>query len=382
MIKTFIQNQLFKKARRYILKYNPRVVAITGSVGKTSTREAIALVLKSRFKVRTAKENYNNEFGVPLTILGKESPGRSWIGWIRLLCSHPSSNPEIIVLEFGADHPGDIAKLCMLVSPQVGVLTAISPVHLENYASIESLIEEKSTLIRMTSPSGLVVLNADDARVLEQKENTSARVETYGFSKQALIRGSAYTLKTRLDDSFEPGENFSELSFHAHLLKDEANIVLPNVLGRQQVSAALAALCVGSYFGIPLDEMVTSLRNYKLQNGRLRPLAGIKGTLILDDTYNAAPASMIAALEVLRDFEPLNNNRRIAVLGNMAELGAVSSEEHRHVGLRVAELGIDLLVCVGEKAQEIGQAAKEGMMEEERILYFSEISEAGHYLDH
>ena len=381
-MKHFIQKLLAKKAHRLIEHYHPQIIAITGSIGKTSTKTAIATILENRFRMRVAKYNYNNEIGVPLAILGKESPGTSLFGWLRLLCEKHTSFPDILVLEFGADHPGDIQALCKLAPPSIGVLTGISPVHVENYDSLDQLIEEKSFLLSSLPQDGYAVLNADDEHVWSQREKASAPAMGYGFSQVADLRATGYDLQTRLDHDFDPGESFAQVVFCVESAKDKAQIVLSNTIGKPQVSAILAALAVGSHLGLSFQEMAETLqKNYGSPCGRLKPLAGIKGSLILDDTYNAAPASMLAALEALREFEPYENRRRIAVLGDMAELGALSESEHRRIGLHVFETAVDLLVCVGEKAKDMGRAAQEAGMKEEAIVYFQEAKEAGRFMD-
>lgn len=381
-MKSFLQKQLIKKAVRLVQKFKPHIIAITGSVGKTSTKKAIAVVLEHSFRVRVAKHNYNNEIGVPLAVLGKESPGMSLWGWIKILLQRHKTFPEMLVLEFAADKPGDLSFLCKFFTPEVGVLTAISPVHVENYPSLQDLIKEKSEILRALPATGLAVINADDEQVWQQKEHSKAPVIGYGFSQKAQVRAKNYDLQTRLDDFFEPTELFSQVVFFAEKANEEIEVLLKNTIGKQQVSAALAALAVGSHFGLSFTQMAKDLQeNYQPPNGRLCPLAGIKGTLLLDDTYNAAPASMKAALEVLKEFEPSQERRRIAVLGDMAELGSLSENEHRQVGLRAAEGGVDLLVCVGEKAQDIARAAQEAGMEPDHVQYFLGVSEAGRWLD-
>ena len=362
-MKQFIQNLIQQKARRVILKYKPRIVAITGSVGKTSTKRAVAAVLNSKFIVRTAEENYNNEFGVPLAVLGEKSPGRSVFGWLRILLKRQKDFPQILVLEFGADKPGDISALCQLFPPEVGVVTAITPVHVENYGSdIENLAAEKCKLVESLPANGLAVLNGDDDRVRNFALKSHAPVVTYGFNS-ANIQGGELSIKTREDFSFEPGEVFATTNFAVRTKNNVYEVQLKNALGRSQVFAALAAIAVGEHFGLASNEMVSALAAVEPVNGRLRPLSGIKGSLIIDDSYNAAPASTAAALKVLSNFEPREDRRRIAVLGNMGELGTHSEAEHRNIGLQAATV-VDLLVCVGNKAKGIAAGAREAGLDQ------------------
>jgi len=389
-MKQLIQKLIQLKARRAIKKFKPRVVAITGSVGKTSTKNAIAAVLKKKFDVRVAEENYNNEFGVPLAILGEKSPGQSVFGWLKILFKCEKHFPQVLVLEFGADKPGDISALCELVLPEVGVVTAITPVHVENYGSdMEKLVAEKRKLIESLPANGLAVLNGDDERVRGFATMSKAPVVTYGFGS-ADVRGSETTIETRDDFSFEPGENFAKMKFEA-FLKNYATplrrasggtvaVVMKNSLGRGQALAALAAIAVGDYFGLMIEEILPALASLEPPTGRLCPLSGIKGSLIIDDSYNAAPASVSVALKVLSVFEPRENRRRIAVLGDMGELGTFSEAEHRNVGLQAASV-VDLLVCVGEKARDIANGAREAGLEVEKIREFTNSVEAGRYLD-
>ncbi|HLD17916.1 MAG TPA: UDP-N-acetylmuramoyl-tripeptide--D-alanyl-D-alanine ligase [Patescibacteria group bacterium] len=378
-MKRLIQSLLRHKAKRFLAKHKPRVVAVTGSVGKTSTRMAIALVLSGRFKVRTAPENYNNEFGVPLAILGLKSPGRSILGWLSVLLHREKDPPNVLVLEFGADRPGDIAALCDIVPPEVGVVTALSPVHAEYFENIEKLAEEKAILVERLPEDGLAVLNADDEQVSAFASKTRVSVIRYGFSS-ADVQAGPPTLSTREDFSFDPGETFCSLTFPVRGKTGEAAIFLPNVLGRQQATAALAAVAVGEHFGLTVGEMAETLKNYQVPPGRLRPIPGIKGTLILDDSYNAAPASVAAALRVLREFHPVESRRRIAVLGDMAELGQYREQEHRQIGLLVADAA-DVLACVGEKAKGISEGAREAGMDPDVIKEFLDVEDAGRWLD-
>jgi UDP-N-acetylmuramyl pentapeptide synthase len=204
---------------------------------------------------------------------------------------------------------------------------------------------------------------------------------TYGFADNADVRGLNYRQETREDFSFEAGEQFAEVHFDLKTQKETMAANLPNLLGRAQVSAALAAAAVGLHFGLKLEDIVPRLATIEPQNGRMRPLPGIKGCLILDDSYNAAPASMRAALEVLGDFQPRVGARRLAVLGKMAELGPYEVDEHRLVGHQVAQIGTDLLITVTEPAKVIRQGAIEAGLASGATLHFNDAAEAGRYLD-
>lgn len=384
-MKKILQWKLAWHAKRILAAYKPTVVAVTGSVGKTSARNAIAAVLDARFRVRSPRENYNNEIGVPLTIIGEKTPGKSPFGWSVVLSkaallwlSRKKGYPNMLVLEYGLDRPGDILALCKIAPPDVGVFTAISPVHAEYFDSVEALAREKGEIVRNVREGGVAVMNGDDAAVMGERGN--AKAVTYGFGDGLDVRAENYRVETREDFSFDPGEEFCAIHFDLVMGDERAPVVLSNMIGRAQVYAALAAAAVGKQFGLSIDEIVDGLKGFKSQAGRMRPLPGIKGTLVLDDSYNAAPASMAAALEVLRYFSPVESARRVAVLGKMAELGRYSENEHRLLGMRAAEVA-DLLVCVGEEARDIRRGAIEAGMDEASIQSFPDSVEAGRWLD-
>lgn len=379
-MKSFVTRILTWCSRRVLQHHKPIIIAVTGSVGKTSTKEAIATVLGSKFKVRTAKKNLNTEIGVPLTILGIEKPVAK-VGWVSVisqaLCKsyRIRTYPTHLVLEFGADRPGDIVHLCRLAPPSVGVVTAISHVHVENYPSFEALISEKTELIRLLPPDGLAVLNADEELIEAMANQTPAEVVRFGFSEEADVDGEGYQLVR------EP-QVASVFIVHDRRTEERAEVILKQTIGIHQAYDALAAIAVGTRFGISVAEAAEALKNYVSPPGRLKPLAGVKGSLLLDDTYNAAPSSTRAALEVLKQFTPGENGRRIAALGHMAELGSFSEQMHREIGWKVAESGVNLLVCAGEMAQDICRGALEAGMKEEQMIKVKDAEEAGRYLDH
>ncbi len=388
IMRNIIEKLLAHLAKKILARYQPRVVAITGSVGKTSAKNAIAAVLGERFSVRVSPANYNTEFGVPLSIINADSPGNSAIGWLsviakatRLAYGSKIDFPEVLVLEYGTDKPGDLDHLCDIAKPEVGVVTRISPVHVENFGTLEKLIEEKATLVRRLAGDGLAVLNADDEHVLKMRDKTEAQIMTYGFSALADIRADNYSLLTKPDIHFEPGEVIATSIFSLEMNRDIREVSLDNIIGLPAVFAALAGIAVGKHFGLELAEMIDGLKNFKPMPGRLRILPGIKGSILIDDSYNAAPASMIAALDLLREFPLVENNRRIAALGDMLELGSFSEEEHRKIGKVLVEKGIDVLVAAGERARDIARGALEAGMSEANIQTFRDSEEAGRWLD-
>ncbi|MEK7619858.1 MAG: UDP-N-acetylmuramoyl-tripeptide--D-alanyl-D-alanine ligase [Patescibacteria group bacterium] len=379
-MKHLIQNLITSKAKKLLAIHKPLVIAVTGSVGKTSVRNAIASVLSAKFRVGTTIKNYNNEFGVPLTILGAESAGKSIFGWLKVLFSSPKVMPEVFVLEYGIDRPGDMKHLCEIAAPDIAVMTRISHVHAEYFRSIEELAEEKAVLLQHAKQ--LVVLNADDPRVLGLEGHAHCPILTYGFSSAANVRASNYLLQTREDFSFEPGEHFSTITADVTTQDgDGLALELQNLLGQHSVSALLPAIAIAKHLGLTREQILEKLPTTQFEPGRMNPIPGIKGSLIIDSSYNAAPASMEAALEVLRGFSPVESARRIAVLGHMAELGQYSEQEHRMIGLKVGEIGVDFLLTVGERARDIRRGAIEAGIPEDHTQHFDTPASAGRWLD-
>jgi len=309
-------------------KLNLRVIGITGSVGKSSTKELAAEVLEGRYRTLKNPGNLNNEIGLPLSML-------------RLTEMH-----ERAVLEMGFYVPGEIALLCRLARPQVGVVTNISPVHLERAGSMDAIVAGKGELVESLppAPEGVAILNADDERVLGMAARTRARVFTYGFSPEADLWAS--------DDE---GLGLEGIRFVLHHGRDSLHVHVP-LLGRHSVHTALRAAAVALVEDMPWDTILDGLQ-HTLSQLRLVAVQGPHGALLLDDTYNAAPSSVIAALNLLAELE----GRRIAVLGDMLELGEFEERGHRMVGARVAEVAEEL-VAVGERARWIAdEAARAGL---------------------
>ena len=382
-MKTFIVRLLSAIARRKIAKFKPVIIGVTGSVGKTSTRTAITIALGAKYRVRTSYKNYNNEIGLPLAVLGEQSPGQNAWEWLKLLVRALKSQdmPEYLVLEYGVNKSGDMDELVKIAQPNMAVITAVSPVHVANYANLEALIDEKAALGEAVPPQGLVLLNGDDPRVVDMRPRFSAPVQTY-----SLTNGDAYATDVSREypkeESFDVGEVFVITRATLHVGHQTAELTLQNCATTSLVSSALAAVAVAVHLGVPLSAATAALsKELAPVNGRLRLLAGIKGSLILDDSYNAAPASVIAGLEALQQFTPGEEyDRRIAVLADMAELGAYTEAEHRAIGERVAQAA-DLFVAVGPQMRFAMEAAEAAGLDRGRIEWFKDSVDAGRYLD-
>lgn len=384
-MKAFITAQLERMAKATLAKHRPQVVAVTGSVGKTTTRHAIAAVLDGAFAVRVPEKNYNNELGVPLTILGEHSAGRDPWHWAKVLWrarQHGGKDyPQLLVLEYGADKPGDIRTLCRIARPRVSVITAISPVHVANYPSLDALVNEKASLGEETDADGLVVLNADDTRVAAMATRMSAPVVTYSLTRDADVRLTDIRTEILPRTAFLPGEVFARMTATVRTHRGQADVTLENCFGVGILSACGAAVAIAGHFGIPVATAVERL-SARMQPtaGRLRPIAGVKGCLILDDSYNAAPASVRAGLAALAQFVPASGARRIAVLGKMAELGTYATDAHAAVGQQVAQTA-DMFVAVGQEMRGAKEAAAAAGMTPNVLSWFATPEAAAAFLD-
>jgi len=323
---------------RYILKKQGlTIIGVTGSVGKTTTKEAIAAVLADRLPVFKNRANYNGLYGLPIA-LGELQPDH-----------------RIAVLEMAADHFGEMARLCELAAPRIAVVTTVEPAHLETFGSLDAIAREKGELVAALPADGLAVLNADDPRVAAMRQRTAARVLTFGAQSRGI---AAPEILARNIIVTREG-----LRFDVETPAGRGHVRFP-LLGRHQVYAALAAIAVGLAFEMPLAAILDRLAAMPRLPGRLNPLPGRRGSLLLDDTYSSSPAAAEAALETLA---ALDGRRKIAVLGDMLELGAFEAAGHEQVG-RAAGRAADLLVTKGERGRLIAEAARAAGMPGEQII--------------
>jgi len=388
-MKKIIQFKLKWAARLILRKYQPDVVGVTGSVGKTSTKEAVYAVLASRFRVRRSVKNYNNEIGVPLTIIGVDSPGRSLTGWLgialktaRLLLIRDRDYPEVIVMEMGVDRIGDMKYLMDIVECRVGVITTIGPSHLEYFGSVAKIKNEKAELIRHVPKHGRSVLNYDNEHTRAVARESRARVVTYGFSNKADIAAQEVKLTTAQGRGNEnngaaalPGLNF-KLGYQGSYVP----VFLPGTVGDSAVYAALAAAAVGVAFDMNMVDISKALATYHPPRGRMRIIRGVKHTLIVDDTYNSSPQSSFAALAGVARMQLAKGGRRFAVFGDMLELGSYTEKGHFEVGQYAYKSGIDKLIAVGERSVDMVRGAQEAGMKRDDIFHFATAEEAGRFV--
>ena len=294
-----------------------RTIGVTGSSGKTSTKELIAAVLRTRFRTKATEGNLNNHIGVPLTLL-------------RL-----DDGDEFGVVEMGMNHPGEIAALARMAAPDIGVISSIGPAHIEFFADQAAIAEEKAGLIAALPANGVAVLNGDDVWSRRIAHHSPARVVWVGDHPESAWRAE------------DVGVTPEGVSFQLHHGDERVPVRLP-VFNRVMVGNALLAAAVGGECGVTLEDIARGIESVQLPGGRMQ-IVGARGAWIINDAYNANPASMKAALIALKEFP--GAARRIAVLGSMGELGRHAAELHREVGAFAREQGVDFLLAVGPHAE-------------------------------
>jgi UDP-N-acetylmuramoyl-tripeptide--D-alanyl-D-alanine ligase len=336
---------LLALARAHRRSLTATVIGITGSVGKTTAKDFTAAVLAGSFRVASSPRSFNNEIGVPLTVCGADR------------------GTEVLVAELGAGAVGEIAALCELVRPHLGVVTAVGPAHLETFGSLERIAEAKAELVEaLPTDGGVAVLNADDPAVASFAGRTTARVLSYGRSGSASVGCE----DERLDER-------GRARFTAVHEGARARVEMP-VVGAHIVVPALAAIACGIALGVPLGRAAELIGTAQTSPGRMEELSTPDGVRILHDAYNANPMSMLAGLRAAAAAR--GPFRSIAVLGAMEQLGADALPEHERVGRVAAELGFDALVAVGERARSIADGAIHAGMSRPRVVVCAEHREA------
>ena len=371
------------QAKLVVKKYHPKIIAITGSVGKTSTKDAIFTVL-SKFKiVRKSEKSFNSEIGLPLTILGLPNGWDDpfiWLGniihgFMLLLWKHPY--PEYLILEVGVGKPGDIKKnVIPWLKTDVVIITRFpdKPVHVEFFGSVEKIIEEKSALIYSLKKDGILILNHDDEKVFALHSKVNCKTVSFGMNQNATYHSlyPTYLYKTQDGIKVPDGLNF-KLEYEGNTFP----VMLPKILGVHNIGQAASAIACSYELGCDLLESISAISEYSTPPGRLSLLEGINNSVIIDDTYNSSPVAMDAALLVLKELE---GKRKIAVLGDMLELGKFTEEEHKTVGEKVVGVA-DLLVVVGPRAKSIAEGAMHNGFPFKEIYTFDSSKTAAKFLE-
>lgn len=378
MKQKIIQKLLKILAKSVIEKRKPTVVAITGSVGKTTTKEAIAKVLSKNFKVRSNNKNYNNELGVPLTILGCQIDYKRnkilqlWgvlVYWLQARF-FDKDYPEILVLEMGADKPGDIKYFCDFIPVTVGVLTEIGISHLENFKTRQNLATEKGYLIRNVVKNGMAVYNYDNKTVREIGEKIAVSKIGYGLEEKADMTATDIINKIEVS---EAARQVNGINFKLNYQGKSLPVRLKNGVGNGVVYSALAAFSVGIYFELNLIEMIESLKDFGPCSGRMSLLEGKNGSVVIDDSYNSAPASLKLALDLV---DNIKADRKIIILGDMLELGDEEKKSHQKIGEEVAEIKPDYFIAIGSRMEEAVDNYLKKSYNKDSLMVFENAEEA------
>jgi UDP-N-acetylmuramoyl-tripeptide--D-alanyl-D-alanine ligase len=343
-------------AHEIIGKYKPKIVMVTGSVGKTSTKDAVAAVLSVRYHLRANEKSFNTEYGVPLTIFGQKNPWRSvsaWLGALKAalaLLLLPNHYPNLLVLEVGADRPGDLAKILRIANPDVVVLTRLPevPVHVEAYAAPEAVREEEFSPAYSLSPGAPLIIPADDPFAVAMASRIPARVISYGLAPDADVRIS------HIDFHIERGHVLgmqATVKSGAH----SGKMIIKGSVGKTQLLPGASAIATAQALGATFDEALQALSGYEAPAGRGRVFKGKNGTTLIDDSYNASPAAVEEALMTLKDMP--TEGRKVAVLGDMLELGRYSVFEHERIGTLAAHAA-DVVISVGIRARALAESAR------------------------
>jgi UDP-N-acetylmuramoyl-tripeptide--D-alanyl-D-alanine ligase len=371
IISTIVQFE----ANLVLKKYKPKIIAVTGSVGKTSTKDAIFSVLSDSFHIRKSEKSFNSDIGIPLTILGVQNAWSNPVTWLKNifvgigLLIFRYDYPKWLVLEVGADRPKDIKNITRWLKPDIAVLTAFAevPVHVEFFGSRDEVVREKRYLAEALKKDGILIVNGDDVDSMRIKESLKNRSIVYGTSENADLMASDY--KIYYDKNGKPEGNTYKVEYNENSLP----VVIKGSLGIQNMYSSLAGLAVALSQKINLIDASQAFLNHETPKGRMRIIDGIKDITILDDTYNSSPVAASQALKTLGEIN--SKGRKIAALGDMMELGKHSVEEHYKIGKLINEYA-DVLITVGIRSRKVAEGALETGMDKKKIFSFDNSIEA------
>ncbi len=382
IFKKIIIQILIWESRLVLARYHPKIIAITGSVGKTSTKDAIFTIL-SKFKiVRKSEKSFNSEIGLPLTILGLPNGWSNFFIWFEnilrgfYLIIKKQPYPEYLILEVGLGKPGDIIKnITPWLKPDIVVVTSFpdKPVHIEFFESIEKIIEEKSALAYAVKSQGVLILNHDDEKVYALHDKSKCKTVSFGKNENATYRA---TYPLYLTEVYKGINIIKGINFKLEYNGNAFPVTLPNIIGLHYVNTALSAIAVACEVGCNLLPAIDAISEYKTPPGRLSIIDGINDSIIIDDTYNSSPIAAQVAIEVLKE---IKNQRKIVILGDMLELGKFTEEEHRSLGKQVVGIA-DVLITVGPRAKFIDEGAINNGFSEKDIYHFVTAGEIGDFL--
>lgn len=376
--KSFVLSVLTAEAAMLLRRRKPTIIAITGSVGKTSTKDAVYAAVKGSVRARKSEKSFNSDIGVPLTVLGLPNGWSNPLLWLRNLIDgfftamFAKDYPDVLILETGIDQPGDMDKLTSWVKPDIVVLTRLPevPVHVEYFKTPQDVVEEKMKLVYALKEGGKLVFNQDDAIIQTQVPNV--RHEQISFSRYLDSDFRAEKDQTVYHDDRASGVEFS-VTHQGQSHK----VVLKDTVGSQHVYSVCAALAVASELGVDVSKAVEALSELRTPNGRMRLVPGLKASTLIDDTYNSSPIAAEAALQALNEIKYAK--RKIAVMGDMLELGKFSSQEHLRIGSVAADCA-DIVITVGVRARQIAEGALNHGVSESNVFQYDDVARAGREL--
>ncbi len=347
MVKQFIQHRLEQYVKQYFAKHSEvKLIAVVGSVGKTSTKRALGDLLVQKFRVRMHEGNYNSELSVPLAVLGIDLPSnlRNPIRWWTVFRAAKKrvtqpTDCDVVIVELGTDHPGDVAAFGRYLAPDIALVTAVTPEHMEFFGTIEAVAQEE---LSVSQYSKFVLINRDDVNARFADFETNPNFSTYGTTGAAEYRFE------QQDFSFDHG-------FSGNIVAPEAAEgfgATIHVIGEHSLRSIMGAVAAALHMGLTPQEIVAGLAMIRPVAGRMNVLTGIGGTTVIDDSYNSSPAAVAAALQTLYSFDSQDVPQRIAVLGDMRELGATSQAEHEKVGNLCDPSMLAWVVTVGPEMEK------------------------------
>ncbi|MEK7607854.1 MAG: UDP-N-acetylmuramoyl-tripeptide--D-alanyl-D-alanine ligase [Patescibacteria group bacterium] len=364
------------EAQKALMRHKPKIIAVTGSVGKTGTKDAIYAIVSSAFETRKSQKSMNSEIGLPLAILGLENQWSSASGWARniwrgaRIALSSNSFPEWLVLEIGADHPGDIEKVGKWLHADIVVLTRMAdvPVHIEYFENTEEVLHEKMFLVRSLKQGGTLVVNADDSYFTKAVKDLDVNKIFYGQAKEAGVK--IIETETLYDNVFpaRPHGQSGVLDINGRGERIELNGVIGS-----HIMYSVAAACAVAFILNIANDLADIFKHQREPRGRMRLLAGKSKSTIVDDTYNSSPIACVEALKTLKELSV--RGKKIAVLADMKELGAHTKKAHRDIGKLAGEI-VHTLVTVGELARDMADGARKAGMSADRILSFETSEQA------
>lgn len=352
----------------YLRKKKPKIIAITGSVGKTTTKKAITQIVERRYETRAFEENsYNTEIGLPLFILGQKVPTSKLMWPIVILRGifeiFFGKDYEVLVVEMGADKPGDLGYLTKLVHPDIAVVTRVTASHLEEFRTVKNVLKEKEKIVKALDENGIAILNNDDSMVMSMKDHAHGRVITYGLSEDSDIYCSDIKIA------------FSGTKFKLHI-KEYVSDMEIKTIGEHLLYSVMAGVSVGVALDYSPEEISEALNGFDSVRGRLKVLEGINESFIIDDSYNSNPVSATNSLKTLDKIEAI---RKIAVLGTMNEMGDYFEKAHQEVGAMIPG-AVDILVTVGDGGKIIAETAFRKGLPRKNIHKMENSEDAGIFL--